>query len=161
MSSKASYRERLLPRWPVQAAIVGAVGMLAIAYGAALGALLGWTVLIAGLLVGGIVVLMTSPVIAVSSAGLRAGRALLPVSAIGEVSLLDHPAFEAERVPGAPVYEIVRGRRGGVRVVVDDPTDPHRAWLLSTAHPAELAQALGLQGSRASAPGAAVADRKD
>lgn len=161
MSQDATYRERLLPRWPLLVVIAAAIAMLATAYGAALGAGLGWTVLLGGLLVGAVVVLVASPVVAVTDAGLRAGRAVLPPAAIGEAVVLDHAALEAGRVPGAPVYEIVRGRRGGVKVVVDDPADPHRAWLVSSAHPDKLVRAIRLQGSRASAPGAAGTDRKD
>ena len=142
MSNAVTYRERLLPRWPVLVAVVCAVGMLAFAYGVALGAVLGWTILSGGLLIGLLAGLVASPVITVSSDGLRAGRAMLPINAIGDTAVLDHAGLEAARMPGAPVYEVVRGSRGGVRVVISDPADPHRAWLLSSGRPEELAQAL-------------------
>jgi Protein of unknown function (DUF3093) len=80
----------------------------------------------------------------VSTDGFRAGRALLPWSAVGTVQALDRD--EARRAAGveadARAYLVLRSYCGGaVRVEVDDPADPTPYWLVSTRRPRAVASA--------------------
>jgi hypothetical protein len=81
----------------------------------------------------------------VSAAGFRAGRALLPWSAVGAVRPLDRDqARQAAGVDAdARAYLLLRGYCGGaVRVEVDDPADPTPYWLVSTRRPTAVASAV-------------------
>jgi len=140
------YRERLLPRWPAVTVIMGLIAMLAIAYGAAFGATLGW-VLAAALALGiGTLVYRGSPVIEVTDDAITAGEAHLPRQWAGQVRILDSTAMRAERGPqgDARRYLLLRpwAARGGVLLDNIDPRDPHPAWLLSSRNPQALAIAL-------------------
>jgi Protein of unknown function (DUF3093) len=79
------------------------------------------------------------------SGELRVDDAHIPVSLITEVNILD-PATKRELLgPLAEpqVFVIQRPWVGGaVRVVIDDPDDPTPYWVISTRHPAKLAQAI-------------------
>jgi hypothetical protein len=84
-------------------------------------------------------------VVAVDDDAFVAGRARLPLWAVGRVEAL--PAAEARtaRGPGADprAYLFVRGYVGPmVRVEVDDPADPVPYWLVSTRRPQRLATTL-------------------
>lgn len=139
------YAERL---WPspivtVLALCLAAVG--GVAYGAAYGAGLGWTVAItlALLLVGALAV--TSPRVGVDDRVLRAGRARLPLPAVGSIEALDRRAMLALRRQIDPrSYLLLRpwSARAGVVVTLDDPRDPHPRWLLSSRHPDRLVAAV-------------------
>jgi hypothetical protein len=83
--------------------------------------------------------------VAVGPAGFVAGRARLPLWAVGKITALDAPAARAARGPAADprAFFLIRGYiRPMVQVVVDDPADPVPYWLVSTRHPDELATAL-------------------
>ena len=143
-----SYSERLLPHWWVWLLAGALVAMLAIAYGAALGAGTGWTVGLAGGVVAGWLLWISSPIIAVDDRDLRAGGARLPRTSIARVDVLD-PGALAETMRGdARIFTAVRpwSARGALLVVLDDPADPHPAWVLSTRHPDRLASALAAAG---------------
>jgi hypothetical protein len=88
----------------------------------------------------------SSATIAVTDDELVAGRARIPVALLGDVQVLDRPAFTALRGPRSDVraYLCQRGWiPQGVRVTIDDPQDPTPYWLLSSRRPQALAAALG------------------
>lgn len=74
-----------------------------------------------------------------------AGRARLPMWAVGDVTMLD--ADQARAARGAEsdhrAYFLLRAYAGGaVRVIVNDPDDPVPYWYVSTRHPRQLTAAL-------------------
>ena len=90
---------------------------------------------IVGLLLSG------SPVVAAGPEGLRAGRALLPWSAVGDVVAARKDDARRERGTGldSRSYLVIRGWVDPVvRVEVADPADPTPYWLISTRRPDEL-----------------------
>jgi hypothetical protein len=142
----ASYVERLLPGWGACLVMVSVVAMISIAYGAAFGAGLGWTLFI-GLAAGtGLLAYRTAPVIAVTEEGLRAGGAYLPWAFVGQVQSLDRDAMRSARGPGGDARNFIVLRpwaaAGGVLVEVQDNLDPHPAWLVSTRRPQSLVRAI-------------------
>lgn len=83
--------------------------------------------------------------IAVADAELRAGRARLPVSAIG--SVLPLTAAQARALRGtaadASAFLVIRPYvPRAVRVEVTDPDDPTPYWYVATRRPEDLAAAL-------------------
>lgn len=144
--SSVTYRERLLPRWWVWLLVAALVGMLALAYGAALGATAGWLVATGA---GGIAVALlwiTAPAISVDADGLRVAEARLPVRAIASAEAVSTQDIARLRGPGsdARLFTALRpwSAPGGVLVQVDDPQDPHPAWLFSSRHPTRVAEAI-------------------
>jgi hypothetical protein len=86
-----------------------------------------------------------SAMVEVSAEGFRAGRALLPWSAVGDVRSLGRD--ETRRAAGvdadARAYLVLRAYCGGaVRVEVDDDADPTPYWLVSTRRPEAVASVL-------------------
>lgn len=99
----------------------------------------------ATLVVGGGLASYGSALVRVGADGLVAGRARLPLTAIGAVSALDGPATRALRGREADprAYLLLRGYVStAVRVDVEDPADPTPYWLVSTRHPERLRDAL-------------------
>jgi hypothetical protein len=140
------FQERLIPRWPAWLFCGGLILMIAGAYGAALGARTGW-ILGIGLAAAAVLgTLWLSPVIRVTADALQAGPAVLPRTAVGSIEVLDREAAARARGPEADArtYVLLRSLHAGtaVRVQLTDPTDPHPNWLLTTARPDELAEAL-------------------
>jgi hypothetical protein len=83
--------------------------------------------------------------VTVADGTLRAGRARIPVSALGEVQTLDAESARllAGRHADARAYLLIRPYlRRSVRVDIVDPADPTPYWLLTTRHPDRLAAAL-------------------
>ncbi len=114
-----SYRERM-----VIAAVTAAVSY----------ALMAWPVIVYG-----------RATIEVSDGMLRAGRAELPLSALGECYPLDEELARAVRGPEADARAFMLLRsyvRTAVRVDVADPDDPTPYLYLSTRRPADLVDAL-------------------
>lgn len=145
-AAAVQYRERLLPAWWVWLLAASMVASLAIAYGAALGARAGW--LVAGL-AGALAIWLlwlTAPVLRIDPDVLQVGQARLPRTHVGDVDVVDRHRIRELRGPAgdARVYTELRpwSARGGVLVSVDDPDDPHPAWLFSSRHPARVQQAL-------------------
>jgi Protein of unknown function (DUF3093) len=86
-----------------------------------------------------------SAVVAVQSDGFVAGRARLPLWAVGEVVALEADQARVARGTEADqrAFLLVRGYIDPmIRVGVEDPADPVPYWLVSTRHPNELAAAL-------------------
>jgi hypothetical protein len=120
--------------------------MIAGAYGAALGANIGW-ILGLGLACAGVIAVMTlSPVIVVTPSHLRVGPATLPRSVISACVPLDRAAAALARgtQADARTYVMLRSLHAptAVRVELNDPQDPHPSWLVTTANPEALAKAL-------------------
>lgn len=87
----------------------------------------------------------TSPVVRVSAGVLHAGRAHIPLAALGEARPLDPDAMRWELGPGldARAYVCLRAwARTGVRITIDDASDPVPYWLVSTREPQALVAAL-------------------
>jgi hypothetical protein len=83
--------------------------------------------------------------VAVDDGAFVAGRARLPLWAVGRVDVLPAAEARAARGPDADprAYFLIRGYVGPmVRVEVDDPADPVPYWLVSTRRPHRLAAAL-------------------
>jgi hypothetical protein len=148
-----SFRERLRVPWSWW--LLAALGLVALVL--AYDVSLGWPLSgIAGALgaAGAVAWLLGqgSTVVSVDAASFTAGRARLPVRAVGTVEALDARATAFARSTGADrrAYFVLKGYvAGSVRVWVDDPGDPVPYWLVSTRHPDELAAALS--GARESA----------
>ena len=83
---------------------------------------------------------------------LFAGRAHIPVTALGQAQALDREAMRllAGREADVRAYLLLRPYlHAGVRVDVRDPADPTPYWLVATRHPERLAEALTTARSRA------------
>ena len=140
------YRERLWPR-PVGWLLPGGlVAMLALAYGAALGATVGWLVALVGSILAGGLIWVTTPTVMVDIDALRVDRAAIPRVVLGTPQPLTRADIQRLRGPGGDVtlFSAVRpwAATRGVLVPIEDPADPHPAWLISSRHPDRLAAAL-------------------
>jgi hypothetical protein len=83
--------------------------------------------------------------VAVTAEALRAGRATLPLWAVGSVVALTAEQARALRGPAADASAFLVLRPyvpRAVRVEVADPNDPTPYWYVSTRHPERLAAAL-------------------
>ena len=146
MSDEPVFRERLLPPWWIAAIGFALIGMVAVAYGAALSAPVGWLILAAGAGTVSWFLWTTSPLIEVTRTHLVAGRARLPRASIASAVGLTGELARAERGPGADArrFVLLRPWRASTAVLVtlDDAADPHPAWLLTCRHPDRLVRAL-------------------
>ena len=141
-----AYRERLLPRWWAWLLAGALVAMLAVAYGAALGPTVGVVVAIAAGLVAAWLLWISAPAVTVAATTLSAGGAVLPLSCVSGVEVVDGARIRTLRGPGADARLFVELRpwsaSGGVLVTLDDDEDPHPAWLVSSRGPARLAEVI-------------------
>lgn len=95
--------------------------------------------------------ILASPVVAVTSTEFIAGKARLPLSVVGDVTAHRADDARAERGPNldARAWLLIRGWIDPViRVRLVDEKDPTPYWLVSTRRPEDLAAAL--EKSRAS-----------
>lgn len=145
-----TYRERVQPGMSWWLVLACLVAMISIAYGAALGAAVGIAVAIvfAVTLTWGLY--RASPLVVVDEAGLRCGAANLPSSAMGELRIVDGGDLSTigrgrDASVGDLAFSVVPawGPRRAVVIRVDDPSDPHSAWVVATRDPQRLADALG------------------
>jgi hypothetical protein len=147
----ALYRERLTPNqwwWLAAVAIGGSFGLVLYPVAGRPGLVLGG---MAGAGVGIAVLLLTSAQVEVADGRLRAGRALIPVSDLGEVEVLDADRMARLRGPDIDPRAYLCQRSWlprGVKVVVQDPADPTPYWLVSSHHPELLAEAIEVQRRR-------------
>lgn len=149
------YRERLTvpPLWWLL--LLGLVVSVWLAYQHAYGPTVSLPV------AGGFLVAATAALVAygrvrvqVDSTGFAAGRARLPLTAMGQVESLRGDDAREARGPGlSPVaYVLIRGYvKDVVRVWVDDAADPVPYWLISTRRPEQLVAALEAARSQAGA----------
>jgi hypothetical protein len=144
-----SYRERLLPGVGWIALLVGFVAMVAVAYAAALGTLIGLVVFVGGVLLVLVSVARTAPVICVDDQGIWIGATHLPSNAIGATRILTSAELDAARRGhdvdiGMTAYMVQPpwSPRKAVAVAVADGSDPHSAWLIASRRPEQLRQAV-------------------
>lgn len=137
----ASYRERLSPSlWLLVSAAVCAP-MAAIVFAPVDGTL----ALVVGVAVGVLIVstlILGSPVILLEDGELRVGRARIPVSELGDVTVTTGEEARHVRGPGLgrDDWHLLRGGIDGVvRVAVADPDDPTPAWVFSSRTPERVA----------------------
>ena len=142
----ARHVERLWvpPWWWLLAA--GAVATVWLALAGALGApVAGAAAGLTAVLVGAALVRYGALTVGVDAAGFRAGPAVLPLWAVGDVEALRGERARAARGPEAGPMDhlVLRGYVDGVvRVVVSDPDDPVERWIVSSRRPEDLAAAL-------------------
>lgn len=144
--SARSYREVLWPTWWIWLIALGFVGMLAVAFGAALGSEVGWSLAFAGAAIALISLIGFSPRISVSDEGIQVGHATLPREAIGRVKALTAAETKAARTEhyDASWYAVLRPSCAPTAVVIEvvDARDPHPAWIVTSRRPTKLAAAL-------------------
>lgn len=144
------YHERLrvpLAWWPLGLAVIALLG-------AEPAAGFGWLVAapVYAVFAGGYVAMLLSwgrARVEVAAGELRAGKALLPLSAAGEVRALNQAQTRALRGPRADpaAYLLIRPYlRHAVYIEVTDPAAGSAYWLVGTRNPEGLAAAIS--GSR-------------
>lgn len=87
----------------------------------------------------------TAPVIEIVDGRLRAGRAEIDLSEVGEAVAAGEAAARLELGTGldARAFLVIRGWiRKVVRIPIEDPADPTPYWLVSSRRPDELAAAI-------------------
>jgi Protein of unknown function (DUF3093) len=146
------YEERL--RVPISWWLLGllAVGTTWLTTAAALSSTVAGivTLVVAVLITGGLIAYGRAQV-TVSTEGFRAGTALLPLWAVGQVTPLDAAETHTLAGPQADPRAFLELRgyiRSAVRVQVADESDPTPYWLVSTRYPARCAQALDAAKAR-------------
>ncbi|HJR90201.1 MAG TPA: DUF3093 domain-containing protein [Aeromicrobium sp.] len=142
-----AYRERLTapPAWWAVALIFGGVcgWIMVVAASPSLGVV---AAIVGTLVAGALIWSYGSLTVRADAQGLRVGSACLDAAHIGAVTPLDRRAFRASLGPEADARAWLRTRPyvdGGVRVEVNDPSDPAPYWLVSCRHPEAVAAALG------------------
>jgi hypothetical protein len=139
------YRERLWPATWVWILMLGFAGMLAWALAFALGLNWGLSTLGACAILITFSVTATLPTVTVTESGIHVDRAFLPMTSVGDVRALDAAEMNdaLHSTPG-PTYLAVRpwACREGVLLHLDDSSDPHSYWLVSSRHPQRLAEAI-------------------
>ena len=141
-----SFRERLWPSWRAWLVIEGLIGLLAWAYGIALGGVVGAGFALVGTGAAIAIARLSSPLIVLTSTRLQVGQATLPIEAIAAVQSVSRPGIAELRGPHADARLYVELRpwaaREAILIAIDDPSDPHPAWLVTTRHPDRLQAAL-------------------
>ena len=139
------YAERLWAPVTLWVVVLAMVASLAVAYGAAMGAAGG---LVTGLLAGAVAaffIIRSAALVQVSEREVVAGRARIPVEAIGPPVVLDAERTRWLRGQGIDpaAYHLIRGWVStSVHVPVVDPHDQTPYWLIATRHPDRLAAAI-------------------
>lgn len=140
-----TYDERLtapVGLWVVVWVMAGALG---VSFYAALGPLPGLAALgVPGVLMS-VVLVRSAAVVRVEEGHLTAGRARIPVDALGPVRALDAEQARLTRGPDSDpaAYHLIRGWvPAGVRAEVVDPGDATPYWFVATRHPERLAAAV-------------------
>lgn len=146
MTPDPAYQERLLPTWWAWLLAFAMVGMLAVAYGAALGATAGWAVAGGIGLLAVVLLWVTAPRIRVDAQALEVDDARLPLASIAEATTVSRADIARLRGPGGDARTFVALRpwsaSQGVLVRLDDADDPHPTWLFTSRHPARVVAAL-------------------
>lgn len=142
-----SYQERLTapPSWWVVALIFGGIcgWIMVVASTPSLGIA---AAIVGTLVAGALIWSYGSLTVRADAQGLNVGPAHLDAAYIGTVTPLDRVAFRANLGPEADARAWLRTRPyvdGGVRVEVNDASDPVPYWLVSCRHPEAVAAALG------------------
>lgn len=139
------YVERLTPPAGLWAAVWAGSLALGLSFYVALGPAFG----LVALLVPGValtaLLIRTTATVSVTGGELVAGRAHIPVSALGPAQALTAEESRVVRGPGSDPagYHLIRGWvPAGVRAEVVDPADRTPYWFVATRHPHELAAAI-------------------
>ena len=145
MPEPLPYVERLTPPVGLWVAVWAGSLMLGLSFYAALGPAFGLLALAVPAVLLSTLLVRSTAVVSVDGAELVAGRARIPVWALGPARALS--AEEARRVRGPESdpagYHLIRGWVGaGVRADVVDPADPTPYWFVASRHPEELAAAI-------------------
>ncbi|QAY61305.1 DUF3093 domain-containing protein [Microbacterium protaetiae] len=143
-TAHSAYRERLTPSlWAfVSAAVVAPMAaMVFVPFDktVALAAGVVVAVLVIALLIA------AAPRVEVRGAELRAGRAHIPVAALGEAEPFAGEDARQLRGPGLQrdAWHLIRGGIDGlIQVPVTDPQDPTPVWVISSRTPDRLAAAI-------------------
>lgn len=137
-----SHRERLIIPLGWWLLTLGFAFTLVVAVGAYLNLQFGAAVAVLCLLVIGIAFWSYGHVIVAADAtGLRAGSAQIDWPWVADVEVLDAKQVKAAMGPGslASGWFLTRPYvKGAVKVVLDDPADPHPFWLVSARHPERI-----------------------
>ena len=150
-ATPALYRERLAPGqwwWLAAIAIGGSFGLVLLPIAGRPGLVLG---AMAGAGVGIAILVLTSAKVEVADGLLRAGRAVIPVSELGAVEVLEADRMARLRGPEIDPRAYLCQRSwlaGGVKVDVIDEADSTPYWLVSSHHPELLAEAIEVQRRR-------------
>lgn len=140
-----TYRERLWPAAWVWMLMLGVAVMLAWALAFALGPVWGVFTFSGCVLLMILVVVATVSTITVSTSGVHVDRAFLPRASMSGVRSLDGTEMRMalRSSPGA-TFLAVRpwACREGVLVALDDASDPHAYWLVSSRHREAFAKAI-------------------
>ncbi len=119
--------------------------MLSIAYGAAIDASVGWIMFAVLASLAGVGMYTSSPIIEVTDV-LAVDQARLPLMYVAEVSVLDSTQTREARSrrTDASNFVLVKSWAASqsILVTLNDPKDPHPAWLVSSRHPLELLAAI-------------------
>lgn len=89
--------------------------------------------------------ILAAPVIAVTDSELIAGRARIPLSALGAITAFSGEEARLERGPrlDARAWLLIRGWVDPVvRIEIHDTNDPTPYWLLSTRRPVDVIAAI-------------------
>ena len=144
----SAFRERL---WPGPLGWSFVLGFAAFALVAVLpvNTLAAFVAAGAAAVLGVTVAVRTATVVTVAGGELHAGRAHIPLSALGAGRVLDRDGVRAALGPGSDARGFACLRSwlpGAVEVDVIDPGDPTPTWLVSTRRPAELLAAVMAEG---------------
>jgi hypothetical protein len=140
-----SYRERLTPTgtWWATGLLIGAsLGLIALPLAGYLGFIVGAAI---GMAIVATLLVVTSGVVEVVYGRLRAGRASIELSNLGQVTVLDRERMAALRGREIDPRAYLCQRSWlslGVTVEIVDPADPTPYWLISSRRPDMLAAAL-------------------
>lgn len=145
-SEQPIYRERLSPPAWAWVVTLGLVFVFAWAFKAGLG----WTAGIIVFVVAGLLAVVglyrSSPVIEVTNAEFKVGRAHIGWFFTGRVATLDSSATQNARTTGADprAFQVMRTLTANEAITLEllDDEDPHPYWMISTRNPTELAQAI-------------------
>lgn len=108
----------------------------------------GASALLSLLVIGGVFLGYGRVQVAVDERGVLAGRSLVEWPWVADVQELDKEQMRAELGPGSSARAFLLTRpyvAGGVKVLLDDPADPHPWWIVSTRHARRMAQAARAQ----------------
>lgn len=141
------YSDRQFAALPIGLAVFIAIGN-AVAIGAIYGATVRLVVGALGLAVVAVIALRTVQRVSIGDGEVRVGRAHLRVESIARAEVLAGESFRrALRTEAHPSdYLRIRSAAAGVRLFIDDATDPHRAWVISVREPGRALVALQALG---------------
>lgn len=143
MTSEREYRDTQYSRMLL---VLGS--FIAFGTGIAVGAVFGpgsrWGVWLLGLIAVSVALHRTRLLLRIDAAGVHVNAACLPWSAAERLEVLEGEAMRRAVSTEAHPRDFLRLRSttAGVRVWLNDASDPHRAWVVSVRHPTALRATL-------------------